>query len=52
MFNNALSSSILPLTVCSIFSGAGLMDKSFLDDFDIIFALDNDRAACETYGKI
>ncbi|MCC5438776.1 hypothetical protein AL714_15135 [Clostridium botulinum] len=51
MLNSALSSSTLPLTVCSIFSGAGLMDKSFLNDFDIIFALDNDRAACETYEK-
>ncbi len=49
--NNAIKSLQLPLTLCSLFSGAGLMDKAFMDDFDIIFALEIDKEACKTYKR-
>lgn len=40
----------VPLTVVSLFSGAGILDKGFLDaNFDIIFALEKDKDACLTY---
>lgn len=40
----------LPLTVCSLFAGSGLLDKAFMDaGFDVIFALEIDKEACETY---
>lgn len=37
----------------SLFSGAGLLDYPFKkdDSFDIKFAIDFDKAACETYSK-
>lgn len=39
--------------VASLFSGAGLLDYPFKKDssFDICFAVDWDKAACETYSK-
>lgn len=39
--------------VASLFSGAGLLDYPFKQDdsFDIKFAIDFDKAACETYRK-
>lgn len=46
---DALKSMQLPLTVCSLFSGAGIMDSAFMDDFEIVFALEMDKDACETY---
>ena len=40
------------MRVVSIFSGAGGMDLGFLESgYDIIFANDIDRMACETYEK-
>ena len=39
--------------VASLFSGAGLLDYPFKQDdsFDIKFAVDFDKSACETYAK-
>lgn len=40
----------VPLSVVSLFSGAGVMDKGFVDNgYDIIFALDFEEDACKTY---
>ena len=40
-------------TMVSLFSGAGILDWPFAKDdrFRIIYAIDNDAAACETYRK-
>lgn len=37
--------------VISLFSGAGMLDKPFADDpaFQIVYAVDNEPAACESY---
>lgn len=50
--SKTIPAKINPLIkVASLFSGAGLMDLGFLQEggFDIIFALDIDKDACETY---
>ncbi|MBM7715336.1 DNA cytosine methyltransferase [Heyndrickxia sporothermodurans] len=40
----------IPLQVASFFSGAGLMDQGFREaGFDIVFALEKDEQAAETY---
>lgn len=42
--------SKIPLQVISLFSGAGVMDWGFIEEgFDIQFALELEKAACETY---
>lgn len=39
--------------VVSLFSGAGMLDKPFADDpaFRIVYAVDNEPAACESYRQ-
>ena len=42
-----------PYKIISLFSGAGGMDLGFINaGFDIVFANDFDKDACETYKKI
>lgn len=42
----------IPLKVVSLFSGAGLLDKGFIDNgFDIVFATDISKEACKTYSE-
>lgn len=39
--------------VISLFSGAGMLDKPFAEDpaFELVYAVDNETAACESYRK-
>ena len=39
--------------VISLFSGAGMLDKPFAEDtaFKLVYAIDNEPAACESYRK-
>lgn len=39
--------------VISLFSGAGMLDKPFTEDpaFELVYAIDNEPAACESYRK-
>jgi len=38
------------LKVCSLFSGCGCLDYGFYKSgYDIVFSLDNNQRACETY---
>ena len=39
--------------VISLFSGAGMLDKPFAEDqaFELVYAIDNEPAACESYRK-
>ncbi|WP_113675767.1 DNA cytosine methyltransferase [Vallitalea guaymasensis] len=47
---HAIESSKIPMKIVSIFSGAGLFDYSFMTEgFNIVFALEKDKDACETY---
>jgi DNA (cytosine-5)-methyltransferase 1 len=49
---NKLKNLEIPLKVISLFSGAGLLDRSFVDlGYEIIFATDFSKDACETYSK-
>ena len=48
--SHALHQAEIPLKVMSLFAGAGLMDYGFkLEGFDIVFAMDFNPYACETY---
>lgn len=49
---NKVKNLEVPLKVISLFSGAGLLDKGFLDaGFEIILATDISSHACMTYSK-
>lgn len=51
-FKKAMKDIPIALQAVSLFSGAGLMDLGFLlEDFEIVFALDFNEFACETYRK-
>src|SRR5690606_4193522 len=40
----------IPLQVASLFSGAGILDIGFFETgYEIVFALEKDTEACETY---
>lgn len=46
----ALDLAYIPLQIASLFSGAGIMDYGFKQaGFDIVFAVDNNADACQTY---
>lgn len=48
--SHSLRQAEIPLKVMSIFSGAGMLDVGFrAEGFEIVFALDADKAACDTY---
>lgn len=54
---NALDNLKIPLQVVSLFSGAGLFDKAFMDNgFEVVFSLEKDAEIAKTYefnlGKI
>lgn len=59
-FKTKLKYLDIPFKVVSLFSGAGLLDKGFLDTkvdsmtnqnfYDIVFAIDNNDGACKTYA--
>jgi DNA (cytosine-5)-methyltransferase 1 len=47
---SAFNNLKIPLSVVSLFSGAGVLDKGFIDNgFDVVFAVDIDEGACQTY---
>ena len=50
--NSKIKNLEIPLKVVSLFSGAGLLDKGFLDSgFEIVFGTDISEEACLTYSK-
>lgn len=47
---DSLENAHIPLQIASFFSGAGIMDQGFKEaGFDIVFALEKDEQAAETY---
>lgn len=49
-FKKALNDLRIPLNIVSLYSGAGALDKGFIDaGFSVEFALDIDEGAVETY---
>ncbi len=46
-----LASISYPMKVVSLFSGAGIFDSGWVDNFDVVFAIDSNKAATETYKE-